>query len=121
MDFRESKPIYLQITEGIMDEIVAGNYPPDGRLPSVREYAANVEVNANTVMRSYEWLQQQKLIYNKRGIGYFVAADAVRRIITMRKETFFKDEASYFFSRLKSFGTSPEELETLYAAYLKQN
>ena len=119
MDFRESKPIYLQITEGIMDEIVDGNYPPDGRLPSVREYAANVEVNANTVMRSYDWLQQQGIIYNKRGIGYFVSPDAPEIILTMRRNIFFKDEAQYFFSRLKSFGITPEELKTLYAAFTK--
>lgn len=121
MDFRESKPIYLQITEGIMDEIIEGNYPPDGRLPSVREYASNVEVNANTVMRSYDWLQQQQIIYNKRGIGYFVQRDAVSRIISMRKEIFFRDEATYFFNRLRSFGISPDELKTLYAASMKQD
>ena len=38
MDFNDNKPIYLQITDGIMDEILVGVYPPEGRLPSVREY-----------------------------------------------------------------------------------
>lgn len=117
MVFNESKPIYLQITDRIMDAIVAGEYPAEERLPSVREYAAKVEVNANTVMRSYDWLQQQEIIYNKRGIGFFVTNDALKRILDMRREIFFRDEADYFFRRLVSFGITPEELVNLYKKY----
>ncbi|MDE6142536.1 MAG: GntR family transcriptional regulator, partial [Muribaculaceae bacterium] len=72
MTFHEDKPIYLQITDSIMDSIISREYPPDSRLPSVREYAAKVEVNANTVMRSYAWLQHHSIKYNKRGNGFFV-------------------------------------------------
>ena len=54
MNFKESKPIYLQIADRIMDEILQKIYPEDGRIPSVREYAATVEVNANTVARSFD-------------------------------------------------------------------
>lgn len=121
MDFNENKPIYLQITDGIMDDILSGVYPPDGRLPSVREYAAKVEVNANTVMRSYDWLQQQNIIFNKRGIGFFVAPEAAERIIEMRKAVFFRDEASYFFSRLSSFGLTPDDVSNLYSDYISGN
>lgn len=118
MDFKGNKPIYLQITDGIMDEILADVYPPEGRLPSVREYATKVEVNANTVMRSYEWLQQQQVIMNRRGIGFFVLPDAKKRIKEMRRNIFFRDEAEYFFNRLASFGLTPEELASLYSSYL---
>ncbi|MDE5674276.1 MAG: GntR family transcriptional regulator, partial [Muribaculaceae bacterium] len=118
MDFNENKPIYLQITDGIMDEILAEIYPAEGRLLSVREYAAKVEVNANTVMRAYDWLQQQKIIFNKRGIGFFVMPDARKRIIEMRKNIFFQEEASYFFGRLSTFGMMPEDLARLYSEYL---
>lgn len=118
MNFNDNKPIYLQITDRIMDDIQEGVYPPDGRLPSVREYASNIEVNANTVMRSYDWLQQQEIIYNKRGIGFFVLPQAKERIIDMRKEIFFRDEASYFFGRLSSFGLTASDLAVLYSDYL---
>ncbi len=118
MVFNDNKPIYLQITDRIMDAIVAGEYPAEERLPSVREYAAKVEVNANTVMRSYDWLQQQEIIFNKRGIGFFVTNDALKRILDMRREIFFRDEAEYFFRRLISFGITPEELANLYKKYL---
>jgi DNA-binding transcriptional regulator YhcF (GntR family) len=78
MKFKESKSIYLQIADRINDEILQGQYAEEGRIPSVREYAATVEVNANTVVRTYDYLQGQEIIYNKRGIGYFVSAGAKR-------------------------------------------
>lgn len=118
MMFSDNKPIYLQITDGIMDSILGGEYDAGARLPSVREYAAKVEVNANTVMRSYDWLQQQMVIFNKRGIGFFVAEDAVDRILEMRRHIFFKEEADYFFGRMASFGMDPSEVARLYADYL---
>ncbi len=118
MEFKGPKPIYLQITDRIMDQILDGTYPPESRLPSVREYAAKVEVNANTVMRSYDWLQQQVVIYNRRGIGFFVLPEAGKRIFEMRRNVFFRDEAAYLFSRLKSFGLSVEDVASLYATYL---
>ena len=120
MNFSENKPIYLQITDNIMDDILSGIYPVDSRLPSVREYATNVGVNANTVMRSYDWLQQQSVIFNKRGIGFFVLRDAVKRILEMRRNIFFRDEAAYFFNRLKSFGLTPDDVASLYSEFLNE-
>ena len=70
MKFKESKSIYLQIADRICDEILQGQYPEEERIPSVREYAGTVEVNANTVVRTYDYLQGLEIIYNKRGIGY---------------------------------------------------
>ena len=63
MNFKESKAIYLQIADRICDEILLGQYPEEERIPSVREYAAIVEVNANTVMRSFDYLQVQNVIH----------------------------------------------------------
>lgn len=96
MDFRDTKAIYLQIADRICDEVLVGKFAEDGRIPSVREYAAVVEVNANTVMRSFDQLQSQGIIYNKRGIGYFVAAGARERILALRKEQFLTNEVDYF-------------------------
>ena len=119
MVFNDPKPIYLQIADKIMDDIVAGFYGADSRLPSVREYASSVEVNANTVMRTYDFLQQRGMIYNKRGIGYFVAADAVGLVLDERRRVFFAGEADYFFGRLDSFGVTPQRLSEMYSEYLK--
>ena len=55
MKFKESKSIYLQIADRICDEILQGQYTEEERILSVREYAATVEVNANTVVRTYDY------------------------------------------------------------------
>ena len=57
MNFKESKAIYLQIADRICDEILLGQFGEEERIPSVREYAAIVEVNANTVMRSFDYFR----------------------------------------------------------------
>ena len=119
MNFKDSKGIYLQIADRICDEILLGKYREDERIPSVREYAAMVEVNANTVMRSFEHLQSQDVIYNKRGIGYFVSPGAVERIRVLRKEYFMKEEADYFFRQIYTMGLSAEELNEMYCEYIK--
>ena len=97
MNFKESKAIYLQIADRICDEILLGQYLEEERVPSVREYAAIVEVNANTVMRSFDYLQVQNIIYNKRGIGYFVALGAKELIRSLRKEIFFERRVGLVF------------------------
>lgn len=122
MDFKDNiRPIYLQIADRICDDIMSGKYPPGARIPSVREYAAQVQVNANTVMRSFDMLCQREIIFNRRGIGYFVSPDAQISIATLRQETFFATDAVYFFSRLRSMDISPEHLASLYSDYLKNN
>lgn len=121
MNFNDNKPIYLQIADSLMDSIVRGELPDESRLPSVRDYAIEAGVNPNTVMRTFVWLQQQELIYMKRGIGYFVASNAADRILQMRKEYFFDHEANYFFDRLSSFGISPEQLMNAYTDFLSNS
>lgn len=120
MTFRENKPIYLQIAEQIMDKIERGELSADGRVPSVREYASGVGVNPNTVMRSYDWLEQSGLIYNQRGIGFFVSESAKESIMNMRREDFFKNELDYFLQKLHIFGVSPEQLKEVYLKYFNK-
>ena len=118
MNFKESKPIYLQIADRICDEILQGRYAENDRIPSVRDYAATVEVNANTAMRSYDFLQSRSVIRMQRGRGYFVEPDATERIRTFRRESFMNEELYDFFRQARSIGITAEELETLYRQYL---
>lgn len=120
MNFKESKAIYLQIADRICDEILLGQYREEERIPSVREYAAVVEVNANTVMRSYDYLQTQGIIHIKRGIGYFVTAGARELIHFLWKESFLTEEADYFFKQIYMLGVTEEELMAMYRAYGKK-
>jgi DNA-binding transcriptional regulator YhcF (GntR family) len=118
MGIKENRPIYLQLADWLMDEILAEHYRSDERVPSVRESAARAQVNANTAVRAYEHLESAGIIYNRRGLGYFVAADAKKIIIATRRNEFFSNEMTYFFSRLRSMGMTPDELLNHYTAYL---
>lgn len=120
MNFKESKAIYLQIADRICDEILLEQYMPEERIPSVREYAAMVEVNANTVMRSYDYLQSRNIVYNKRGIGFFVAADARSLILSLRKKVFLEEELIHFFRQIKVLGISIEEIVDMYQEFSKK-
>lgn len=118
MNFKENKPIYLQIADRICDEILQGRYAENDRIPSVRDYAATVEVNANTAMRSYDFLQSRSVIRMQRGIGYLVEPGASERIRSFRRESFMNEELYDFFRQARSIGITAEELETFYRQYL---
>ena len=120
MIFKERQSIYLQIAERISDEILAGTYTPGSRVPSVREYAVMIEVNLNTVMRSYDTLQSWGILDMKRGLGYFVADDAVSTILARRREAFLSTQASEFFDTARSLGITPEDLADMYRKHLTQ-
>ena len=81
MQFNDNMPIYLQIADRICENILSGKWGSDCRIPSVREMGAEYQVNPNTMMRSYDYLQQKNIIYNKRGIGYFVSPGSISLIL----------------------------------------
>lgn len=114
MDFNENKPIYLQLADQLMDETERPGFMAGNRLPSVREYAARTGVNTNTVMRTYTWLQQEEIIFNKRGIGYFFSDDAREKVFKMRRKHFFDKELPYFIDRMKALNITLPELEKYY-------
>lgn len=117
MDFKENKAIYLQIAERICDEILLDKYKENERIPSVRDYAVIVEVNFNTVMRTYDYLQSQEVIYNKRGVGFFVSPDAKKRIEKSRKDSFMKEELNSFFKQIYTLNIPFEEIAEMYKEY----
>lgn len=116
-----TKAIYLQIADKICDEVMMGNPRQGERIPSVREYASTLQVNANTVMRSYDYLDKAGVIFNRRGIGFFIAEDACERILAMRREAFFSGEMQEFFHSIHLLGIEPEKLMELYTNYLREN
>lgn len=120
MTFKENKPIYLQIADRIMDEILQHVYEEEGRILSVREYAGVVEVNANTVVRTYDYLQNQGIIYNKRGLGYFVSPGAAQKIVALRKETFLQQVLPDVFKEMYLLHIPMETLAEMYEAYQKE-
>ena len=114
MQFQSEKPIYLQIIDIVTEKILTGEWPIGEKILSVREFAASVEVNPNTVMRSYDKLQQDGIIFNKRGLGLFVAEQAIQIILTEKKANFLDVEAPKFFQSAKLLNISIDELIELY-------
>jgi GntR family transcriptional regulator len=121
MEFRNTQAIYLQIADYVCEKILLKEWVPDTRLPSVRELAVQLEVNPNTVMRSYEFMQQQDIIFNQRGIGFFVSANAVKNTIAYRKQEFIEADLPQLFRNMYLLGIEPEELKPRYDKYVKQH
>ena len=111
MNFNNDKAIYIQIAERICDEILAGKYKEGERIPSVREYAVLLEVNANTTVKSYDLLAGEGVIYNKRGLGYFVSAGAKKQIKKTRKKEFMKERLPELARQMQLLDISIEEVK----------
>lgn len=110
MEFDEHKPIYLQIADTLCEKVLQGEWQVQERIPSVRELGIDYGVNPNTIMRVYEYLQNSGIIFNKRGIGYFVSADANELILKSQREQFFSSELPLIVKKLKLLNISIEEL-----------
>ena len=106
MQFNEEKPIWRQIYELIAMRILSGEWPEQERIVSVREMAQMVGVNPNTVMRSYERLEGDGIIYNRRGIGFFVAEGAKDHIKQLERKNFMDEELPKLRERLVFLGLS---------------
>lgn len=114
MTFTNDKPIYIQMADRLCDEVLSGVYQDDDRIPSVREYAVLLEVNTNTAVKAYEQLAREEVIYNKRGLGYFVTPGAKKQILKARKKEFMKERLPEFFRQMKLLGINKEEVCNLF-------
>ena len=113
MEFNGNKSIYIQICDEICERILTGELEPDMRIPSVREYGADIGVNPNTVMRSYEKLTSDNIIYNRRGIGYFISPDAKQIVLQTMKKDFLENEMPQIIKKMHLLGISIEELQVI--------
>ncbi len=104
VEFKDKQAIYLQIADYACDQILTGKWPAGEKIISIRELAVSLEVNPNTVMRTYEYLQQQGVIFNKRGIGYFVDETAPDKIREIRRQKFFEQELPEFIEKIRMLG-----------------
>lgn len=118
--FSENKAIYLQIADRVCEDIILGTYSEAGRIPSVREYAQMIEVSANTVARSFDYLQQRGVLLNRRGVGLFVADNAVEAIKRMRREVFLAEELDPFMRQAVLLDISESDLLAAYRRHLAE-
>lgn len=114
MDFRETQAIYLQIVEWICEQIILQVWNTGDKIPSVRELAVELEVNPNTIARTYEHLQSMELVVNKRGIGLFVADRSRDKATEYLKKQFIEKNLPQMFNYIKLLNISMEDLNILY-------
>lgn len=117
MEFNEHKPIYLQIVDTLSERILSGEWKEEDRIPSVRELGMDLGVNPNTIMRAYDFLQNTEVIYNKRGIGYFVAPKAKQNIKNSQKVQFVEEELQQVFKKMELLEVSIEEFSNLFKKF----
>jgi GntR family transcriptional regulator len=120
MEFNDNEAIYLQIAGYVGENILRQQWPPDQKIPSVRDLAAELQVNPNTVMRTYEFLQSQGVVYNKRGIGFFVDPDASQKVRAYRRERFLQHELPAFFNTISLLDISLAELQQRYTQFKQE-
>lgn len=113
MNFNESSPIYLQIADKLCDGVLSGLYTAGQRIPSVREMAVAIEVNPNTVQRTYTTLQEWGIVEMRRGQGYFVAADALARTRTRRRRMLEQEEIPRLLEYLNALSMSIDQFSAL--------
>ncbi|GAA3933139.1 GntR family transcriptional regulator [Hymenobacter algoricola] len=117
MEFQDNEAIYLQIAGYVSENILLAKWPVEDKIPSVRDLAVELQVNPNTVMRTYEFLQNQQVIYNKRGIGYFVAPGADQKVKQYRRERFLQQDLPRFFKTISLLEIDLEELRQRYEQF----
>ena len=107
----KSHPICPQIFEQLCCFIANNKIHSKEKLFSVRELAVKLGVNPNTVMRSYEKLTNDGIIYNKRGIGYFISKDAKEIVLQTQRKEFLENELPVILRRMELLGINPEMLQ----------
>jgi GntR family transcriptional regulator len=118
MDFQSNEAIFLQIADFMTEQILLSQWKPLDRIPSVREMASQLQVNPNTVMRAYEHLHQQGVLYNKRGVGFFVEDGSVETIKENQKTHFLNKELPALFKRLHLLQITEPQLSELYRTFI---
>lgn len=110
MTFNNDKAIYIQMADRLCDDILAGTYSDDDRVPSVREYAVSLEVNTNTAVKAYDQLARDGIIYNRRGLGYFVTPGARDNIMQARRKAFLDTTLPSLFRDMRLLGIGIDDI-----------
>ena len=121
MEFKNTKGIFLQIADSISEKVMEGKYPPGEKIPSVRDLAAEMGVNPNTVMRTYSDLQTRGIIDNKRGVGYYVSNEAVDIIRRWKRQEFFETDLPLIVKQTRILDISFDELKPYFESIINSN
>ena len=119
MEFSQPRGIYQQIADQMCDRVLREDLQEGERIPSIRELAAEIGVNPNTVTKTYQSLTDLGVIENQRGRGYFVAEGAREKILRDMRESFVRDEIPQLCRRMQLLGFPIEELAERYRRFIE--
>lgn len=108
--FDERSPIYLQIANGIKDDVLSGALKEDEQVMSTNQYAAFYQINPATAAKGFAQLVDEGVLYKKRGIGMFVSPQARDRLRSERRERFFADVVDPMIAQARVLGVPVAEI-----------
>jgi DNA-binding transcriptional regulator YhcF (GntR family) len=108
--FDDRSPIYLQIAEGIKNDVLSGALKEDEQVMSTNQYAAFYQINPATAAKGFAQLVEEGVLYKRRGIGMFVSPDARTRLLTERRNHFFADVVDPMLAEARRIGIDAAEI-----------
>ncbi|RGM45692.1 MULTISPECIES: GntR family transcriptional regulator [Bacteroides] len=110
MEFKTNKPIYQQIVDFCFSKILTHEWRAEERIVSVRELSTLLAVNSRTVLKAYEYLQAEDIIYPERGMGFYLSKDAMKKVMKIQKKEFFDNQLADTFRNMELLGIGIEEI-----------
>ncbi len=117
MEFRDTQPIYMQIADLMCENVLSGAWKPGERIPSIRELAEDIQVNPNTVMRTYAYLEEKGIVRNQRGVGFFLSDDAYGITRDLKRRSFESRDLPQLFRIMDLLRIGFEDLRGAYDAH----
>ncbi|WP_407351728.1 GntR family transcriptional regulator [Luteimonas sp. R10] len=110
IQWSEGAPIYRQLKERVIAMMLDGLLKPGDALPSVRQVAAEYQLNPITVSRAYQELADEALVEKRRGLGMFVTDEASKKLLANERERFLTEEWPQVLERIQRLGLATEDL-----------
>ena len=110
VEWNDGAPIYRQLKERVVAMMLDGVLRPGDALPSVRQVAAEYQLNPITVSRAYQELADEALVEKRRGLGMYVTEEASRKLLASERERFLREEWPLVLERIQRLGLDPKEL-----------
>jgi len=110
VQWSDGAPIYRQLKERVVAMMLDGELKPGDALPSVRQVAAQYQLNPITVSRAYQELADEALVEKRRGLGMYVTEEASRKLLASERESFLREEWPLVLERIQRLGLSTADL-----------
>jgi len=110
IQWSDGAPIYRQLKERVIAMMLDGVLKPGDALPSVRQVAAEYQLNPITVSRAYQELADEALVEKRRGLGMYVTEEASKKLMSNERDRFLREEWPLVLERIQRLGLSPQEL-----------